>query len=128
MNTRLFIVSLVLLSLCPVLAEDAKVKHVDAREAAELLKAKKLLVIDVRTANEFAGGHIEGAKNIDYTENSFAADLGKLDKNLPVLIHCASGARSTKSLKVFGELGFTDVTHIDGGFGAWKAAGLPVTK
>ncbi len=121
-------VSLLLLGLCPVLAEDAKVRHVDARDAAALLKTKKPLVIDVRTANEFAGGHIEGAKNIDYTENSFAADLGKLDKSQPVLVHCASGARSTKSLKVFQKLGFTDVTHMDGGFGAWKAAGLPVTK
>jgi len=128
MNTRRFLAALLLLVLCPVMAEDAIVAHVDAKQAAELIKTKKPLVLDVRTPDEFAKGHIEGAKNLDFTENSFEGALAALDKKQPVLLHCASGARSTSSLKVFKKLGFEKVTHLDGGFNAWKSAGLPVAK
>lgn len=127
MNTRRFIVSLLLLTCLPIRADEAKITHVDAQQAAALVKTKKLLILDVRTSNEFVKGHIEGAKNVDFTENSFEEALAALDKKQRVLVHCASGARSTSSLKVFKKLGFADVTHLDGGLNAWQAAGLPVT-
>ena len=128
MNTRRFLLSLLLLTVSAVFAGDAKITHADAKEAAKLVKAKKVLVIDVRTPAEYSEGHIDGAKNIDFRDNKFEAGLAALDKKQPVLVHCAAGGRSTSSLKVFEKLGFTNVTHLDGGLNAWKAEGLPVKK
>ena len=110
------------------LADEIKVTHVHPKEAALLLGEKKVIAIDVRTAEEFSEGHIQGAKNIDILDSKFEAGLAALDKKQPYLVHCASGGRSTRSLAVFQKLGFENVTHLDGGFQAWKAAGLPEEK
>jgi rhodanese-related sulfurtransferase len=122
-----------LLSLCfalPMSAETpaTKVTHVDAEAAAKFVQEKKVDVLDVRTADEFKEGHIAGAKNIDFTENTFAALVKELDKTKPLLVHCAAGGRSTKSLEVLKKEGFTNVYHLDGGFKNWEKAGKPVTK
>ncbi len=128
MNAR-NLVLLVMLLAVSALAGETKITHVNAKEAAAVIKTGRVKIIDVRTANEFAKGHIEGAKNIDILEEkTFEPDLNALDKSQPVLVHCESGGRSTRSLKVFEKLGFQDVTHLDGGFRAWEAAGLPVKK
>ena len=85
-------------------------------------------MLDVRTPDEYKGGHIAGAKNIDFTENSFEGEVARLDKSKPYLVHCASGHRSTNSLATFKKLGFQSVYHLDGGLKAWEAAGKPVEK
>lgn len=105
------------------------VKHVDAAGAAKLLAdQKKVEVLDVRTPDEFAEGHIAGAKNIDFQAKDFADKLGGLDKTQTYLVHCAAGGRSTRALETFQKLGFTHIVHLDGGMNAWKKAGQPVTK
>lgn len=121
------------LMLCgAVLAEDRKsaerVKHVKAEEAASLIKEGKVQVLDVRTADEYKGGHIKGAKNIDFTENNFESEVAKLDKTRPLLVHCQSGRRSTESLEALQKLGFQHVYHLDGGIRDWKEAGKPLEK
>lgn len=126
---KAFCLALSLILAMSVSAGETKITHVNAKEAAAVIKTGKVKIIDVRTANEFAKGHIDGAKNIDILEEkTFEPDLAALDKNQPVLVHCESGGRSTRSLKVFEKLGFKDVTHLDGGFRAWQSAGLPVKK
>lgn len=128
MNTRRTILALLLFVFSPAFAEDKTVKHVNASGAAALVDTNKVVIVDVRSADEFSEGHIKGAKNIDFRSSKFEAGLSALDKGSPVLVHCASGGRSTASLKIFAKLGFTNVTHLDDGFEAWKAAGLPVAK
>lgn len=114
---------------CALLAHASEpVKHVQAVEASKIIAEGKTAVIDVRTAEEFAEGHIQGAKNIDVFASDFKAQLGKQDKKQPVLVHCQSGGRSTNSLEVFQKLGFEKIIHLDGGFSGWKKAGLPVQK
>jgi rhodanese-related sulfurtransferase len=103
-------------------------KHVKADEAAKIIADGKVAVIDVRTPDEFKDGHIQGAKNIDIMGNDFEAQLAKLDKTQPTLVHCQAGGRSTRALKVFEKLGFTNLIHLDEGFGGWEAAGKPVVK
>ena len=103
-------------------------KHVKADEAAQIIADGKVAVIDVRTPDEFKEGHIKGAKNIDILSSDFEAQLGKLDKTQPTLVHCQAGGRSTRALKVFEKLGFTNLIHLDEGFGGWEAAGKPVVK
>lgn len=118
-----------LLLLIPafIFAED-KAKHVKAGEAAKLIAEGKVVIVDVRTPDEFKDGHIKGAKNIDIMAADFEAQLAKLDKTKPVLVHCQAGGRSTRALATFEKLGFTNVIHLDEGFGGWEAAGKPVEK
>lgn len=104
-------------------------KHVNAEGADKLLKANKdVVVLDIRTADEFSDGHLIGAKNIDFYAKDFGQKLGGLDKARTYLVHCAGGGRSTKSLEQFKKLGFKSVYHLDGGFNAWEEAGKPVAK
>lgn len=118
-----------ILLLIPVLAfADDKAKHVKADEAAKIIAEGKTVVVDVRTADEFKGGHIKGAKNIDILSDDFESQLAKLDKTQPTLVHCQAGGRSMRALKVFEKLGFEHLIHLDEGFGGWEAAGKPVEK
>lgn len=112
----------------------AAVKHVEAPEAAKLLAeaakspAKSIAVIDVRTPEEFAEGHLKGAQNVDIASPDFAKNLAKLDPSKTYLVHCAAGGRSTRSLSVLDKLGFKSIIHLDGGLNSWKKAGLPLEK
>lgn len=120
---------LLLVTLVSALAHAADpAKHVDAEGAAKLISEGKVVIVDVRSKEEFGDGHLKGALNIDILESDFEAKLGKLDKNKPVLVHCQAGGRSTRSLPVFENLGFTQVFHLDGGYGGWVEAGKPVEK
>lgn len=115
-------------------ATAAPVKHVEAPEAARLLAeaaqspAKAIAVIDVRTPEEFAEGHLKGAQNVDIASPDFAKNLAKLDPSKTYLVHCAAGGRSTRSLSVLEKLGFKSIIHLDGGLNSWKKAGLPLEK
>ena len=105
------------------------VKHHDAAAAADLLeKNSDVVVLDIRTPDEYAEGHIQGALNIDFRAASFRDEVGKLDRAKTYLVHCRSGGRSTQSLPVFKELGFTGIIHLDGGFNAWQEAGNSSVK
>lgn len=124
-----FLTTTLLLLILPTLMLAADpVKHVKADEAAKIIADGRTAVIDVRTPDEFKDGHIQGAKNIDIMSKDFEAQLGKLDKTKPTLVHCQAGGRSTRALPVFEKLGFTNLIHLDDGFGGWEAAGKPVTK
>lgn len=104
-------------------------KHVDPHQAAELIQQNPdMIVLDVRTPEEFAEGHIQGARNIDLHHAQFKERVGALDRNGVYLIHCRSGHRSSKALKVFEELRFGRVYHLDGGLIAWLRAGQPTTR
>ena len=105
-----------------------KITHADAEEAAQLVAAKKVAVLDVRTPREYAAGHIAGAELIDYSAPDFEKRLNALDKTKTLLVHCAAGGRSTKSLKLLQKLKFQSVVHLDGGLNAWLKAGKPVVK
>jgi rhodanese-related sulfurtransferase len=106
----------------------AGVHHVDAAGAKKLLDDKQVVVLDIRTPEEFEEGHIPGAKNIDFLGKDFQQQLAKLDKTKTYLLHCASGTRSSRSLSVFQKLNFASVYHLDGGMSAWEKAKQPVEK
>jgi rhodanese-related sulfurtransferase len=104
------------------------VSHVDAKAAARLVAENKVIILDVRTAEEFAGGHIAGATNINFSATDFATQAGRLDRTKTYLLHCASGGRSQRCLPQLQQLGFKEIIHLDGGLTAWKAAGNPIAK
>ena len=86
------------------------------------------LLLDVRTNNEFAQGHLQGAQQIDFYRDDFSDALDKLDREQPVLIYCRSGNRSGKAAKQMKAMGFYAVYNLEGGIGAWSKRGKPVSK
>lgn len=129
MITRYLALILASFSALTVSLRAEEMKNVTVAEAAKLVQEKKVTVLDVRTAGEFKDGHIEGAKNIDFTQTeSFKAALKELDKTQPYLVHCQAGGRSGKSMKIFKELGFEKILHLEEGFGGWEDAKQPVAK
>jgi rhodanese-related sulfurtransferase len=107
---------------------ESTVQHVDAQQAQKLVADKKVVVLDIRTPQEFNQGRIAGAKNIDFLGPDFEQRIDALDKSKSYLVHCASGGRSTHSLALFKKHSFQSVYHLDGGIKAWQKAGLPVEK
>ncbi len=96
--------------------------------AVQMINRKNAVVLDVREQGEFNGGHISGAKNFPAASiEKRAGDLKKYS-NKPVLISCASGARSHVAYAALRKLGFQDLHVLSGGLGAWKQANLPVEK
>ncbi len=110
--------------------ESAGVRVVSVEEAAAIAEnpPSDLVVLDVRTAEEFAEGHLEGAMMIDFYADDFADQLAALDPSVPYLLYCRSGNRSDQAAAMMSDLGFVDVADVDGGIAAWTANGLPVTK
>ena len=84
------------------------------------LKAQSgIQLIDVRTANEYRGGHIKNAKSIDFFSNDFSVRLQKLNSEKPLYIYCRSGMRSYKAAKIAAKLGFTTIIDLKGGYNTW---------
>lgn len=85
-------------------------------------------VLDVRTPEEFATGHIAQATNIDWRGGHFEHRVMGLDKSKPVFVYCLSGGRSSSAAKKLRSMGFKEVYELDGGLNQWQAARLPITK
>ncbi len=98
----------------------------DTLAATRLINDTGAVVLDIRTSAEYAGGHLPNARNIPLAE--LEKRVGEIKGNKPVLICCASGARSGRALAVLEKAGRTDVYNLDGGLQAWSQAGLPVVK
>ncbi len=77
------------------------------------------IIIDVRTRNEFRGGHIPKAINIDIYSD-FRDQIEKLDKSKTYLLYCHSGSRSNSALKYMKSSGFDNVYHLDSGITYWN--------
>ncbi len=101
---------------------------VSPNEAVLLINREHATVLDVRNANEFAGGHITDALNIPLAE--LEARLGELAryKDKPLLVNCQGGVRSTNACAVLKKGGFSRIYNLDGGVNAWVQAKLPVVK
>ena len=107
----------------------SEVVDVSPKQVAEMLEKKEApQVIDVRTEREFAQGHIKGATLIDVTAKDFEEKVSKLDPKKSYIVHCRSGSRSTRAMKVFKSLKFQKIYHMNKGMNAWTNAGLPSVK
>ena len=101
---------------------------IDAREAERRLREDpdRPLLIDVREPNEFAGVRAAGA--VLMPTSVFAARVGELPTDRPLLVVCHVGGRSAAVTGYLVRAGRTDVVNVAGGMEAWEAAGLPVTR
>ncbi len=103
-------------------------RNIDVAEWETLRKDPKVVVLDVRTAEEFADGHMKGAINLDIRGGKFAETLAGLDKTKTYLVHCAVGGRSAKACGQMDGLKFEKVLNLSGGITAWEAAGHKPVK
>ncbi|MBO7133087.1 MAG: rhodanese-like domain-containing protein [Bacteroidales bacterium] len=103
-----------------------KFKTVKSDEFEKIISSKEIVVLDVRTAEEFASGHIINAVNINVYESNFI-DLAKaeLTEEKPVAVYCRSGVRSRKAASQLTKNGY-EVVNLDGGILAWKRHGKAV--
>ena len=129
-NILLFVVALVSggMLVWPLLRRTTGGPWVNTTQATQLINREDALVVDVREPNEFAAGHVLGAKNVPLAKlDASGAELTK-KKERPVIVYCDSGERSAKALTALKKHGFTRVANLSGGMGAWQQAGLPVEK
>ena len=106
---------------------NGKAKHVNTTEATQLIN-KKAQVIDVRTPEEFARGHIRQSKSIPLSNFGEQLPLAKLKQDKPVLIVCESGIRARRAAAMLDKQGYADVAVLDGGVRSWQEAQLPLVK
>jgi len=94
----------------------------------KLKETPDAVLLDVRTPEEIEQGKIAGATPMDFKSEDFEARLSALDKDKPYFVYCAVGGRSGKTANLMKEKGFTKVYNLQGGFEAWKEAGLEQSK
>jgi len=129
-NFLLFIVALVSggMLLWPLVRRTTGGPWVNTTQATHLINREDAIVVDVREPNEFAAGHVLGAKNLPLARlDASGAELAK-KKERPVIVYCDGGERSAKALATLKKHGYTRVANLSGGLGAWQQAGLPVEK
>jgi rhodanese-related sulfurtransferase len=110
-------------------AQNTTFEQVSPSQARQLRQnTPGLKILDVRTAEEFAAGHLDQAQSLDFYAPDFQARLGQLDRQQPWLMYCQSGRRSAKVLELMKSLGFEKVYELQGGFSGWQAAGQAVSR
>ena len=102
--------------------------NVEPLGATEMINHKDATVIDVRSAADFAAGHIVNAVNIPM--NGFKNQLAVLGKykGKPIIVNCKSGGQSGAACEHLRKQGFEEVYNLKGGILAWQAANLPLSR
>ena len=97
---------------------------IDSARADELIETvDDLVVLDVRTPEEFAAGALPGAILIDINNPSFTNEVAALDTDLPYHVYCRSGNRSAAAVEIMEDLGFTEIYELTDGIQAWVGSG-----
>ena len=132
-QSRLLVAVWVLLVACgwapAQTTKPADVKPVDIEKFDKMRQEKGVVVLDVRTPQEFQAGHVPGAVNVDIANlEKFKSTVGALDKSKTYVVHCARGVRSARATKLMSPMGFGNLFDYHGGFEEWKKSGKPVEK
>lgn len=100
-------------------AQSDSIKTVDAAQFAEFIKSDSVFLVDVRTAEEYAAGHIANAKNIDVLKSDFKNNASTLPKNKQIAVYCRSGKRSLVAANILAKMGYK-VINLRGGWMEWE--------
>jgi len=87
-----------------------------------------LVILDVRTPEEYASGHIDGAYNIAYDELPARGAELEHARHKDIVLYCRSGRRTAIAVETLHDLGFRRVLHLDGDMLAWRAARRPLSR
>lgn len=112
----------------PMVASGMSAGALTASGAVQLMNREKAVVVDVGDIEEFASGHVGGAKNVPFSELEDKLTSIVKNKALPLILVCATGARSNRAVAVAKKLGYEQAQALGGGLKAWKEANLPIEK
>ncbi|AVP57062.1 rhodanese-like domain-containing protein [Pulveribacter suum] len=115
------------LLLVPTL-KGAAAGGVSAAQAVQLINREKAVVIDVCEPEEYAAGHVGGAKNVPLAQLQERLPQVVKNKAVPVILVCAKGARATRAAAIAKSLGYDKAQPLAGGLAAWRGASMPVEK
>ena len=109
------------------LVADAKqhIHEIPPGEAESERKKPDTLVLDVRSAEEYAAGHVENARHLERGELELEIEEAAPDLDQPIICYCGGGSRSALAAGSLGKMGYRNVRSIAGGYRAWCDAGLP---
>lgn len=132
---RIFVgMTTLILSLGAIVPLTAGIRfpEVTVDQARELIQKRagdtKFVIVDVRTPEEFAAGHLSGAVNVNILAPDFETRLGALRWGKTYLVYCRTGNRSAKALQVMDRLGFQSVYHMFEGIVGWQKKAFPLVK
>jgi len=100
--------------------------NLNVSEFSQKITEPGVIILDVRTPEEFASGHIQGAVNIDFNSGDFANEITRLNPSETYAVYCRSGSRSGQAASIMHKAGFHDVSNLNGGVIDWTNDGLPL--
>lgn len=112
----------------PMVAGGMNASALSASAAVQLINREKAVVVDVGEAEEYASGHVGGAKNVPFSQLEDKLAGAVKNKALPLILVCATGARANRAVAVAKKLGYEQAQALGGGLKAWKEANLPLEK
>ncbi|MFL0682598.1 MAG: rhodanese-like domain-containing protein [Algoriphagus aquaeductus] len=125
-----FLLALLLFSMSAFAqtVEKDSIQVITIAQFEKMAQKKKAMVLDVRTPEEVAEGHLAGSVNINFLGDNFANEIQTLDKKKTYLLYCRSGSRTRRAADLMQKSGFKHVYMLEGGITAWNAAGKPTEK
>lgn len=112
----------------PMVAKGGRLGQLSAAGAVQLMNRENAVVVDISEPAEFAAGHVVGSRNIPLGQFEQQLPSAVKNKARPLVIVCATGARSARALVVAKKLGYAQAQALGGGLAAWKEASLPLEK
>ncbi|OPY55122.1 MAG: molybdopterin biosynthesis protein MoeB [Methanosaeta sp. PtaU1.Bin112] len=110
--------------LSPAECRDLIVGISSYKHKGSSLEGKRLVILDVRTAQEYRAGHLMGSINLDFRSPSFSDELKALDRNNAYLVYCRTGVRSSRAAALMKSLGFPEIYDLSGGMVSWLREGF----
>ena len=111
-----------------VVEQPAAPERVGAEMFANVVATPGVQIIDVRSPEEFAEGHIEGALNYNVEGPDFASQIAGLDPAGTYAVYCRSGNRSVIAVDYMSSQGINGIFELESGIMGWQEAGLPVVS
>ncbi len=111
--------------------EETKYTDITVKQGKEMIDQGEVFILDVRTLEEYAAGHINGSMLLavqDIPEQELNDRLMDIPKDRKILVYCRSGTRSLKASKILVDNGFSEVYNMQGGITDWIKAGYEVIK
>ena len=116
------------LLIWPLISSGMAAGSLSASGAVQLINRDKAVVIDVSEAEEFATGHVGGAKNLPLNQLEDMLPAAVKNKALPLILVCPTGARANRAVAMAKKLGYEQAQCLAGGLKSWKEANLPLDK
>lgn len=127
-NSLFILITLLIFSCTSSQSQTGKTSFTAKEFSEKINETANAQILDVRTPEEYAGGHLAHAKNIDWNDDNFMEQAGSLDKSKPVFVYCLSGGRSGQAATALRKEGFKTVYEMPGGMMEWRAKNMPLAS